>query len=75
MPPRARRASGGASSRVHGGVEKHTYMTRDAYRRLKLAKQAAKAVLRNGGTAEAAAAAAQAYGVSQSPAPQAKSPD
>lgn len=37
-------------------------MTRDAARRLRLAKRAAVAVLKAGGTSEAAAAAAQAHG-------------
>ena len=56
MPPGRRHGKA-----VHG-VEKRTVMTRDAHRRLKLAKAAAKAVLAAGGTISAAAAAAQAYG-------------
>ena len=43
-------------------IEKSAYMTRDAARRLKLAKKAAKAVLSGGGTLSDAAQAAQAYG-------------
>lgn len=52
MPP-ARRGA---------GVQKSTYMTRDAARRLKLAKRAAAAVLASGGPLEAAASAAQQFG-------------
>eukprot|EP00966_Prymnesium_polylepis_P309336 7148234-Prymnesium_polylepis.1 len=43
------------------GIEK-VFMTRDAARRLKLAKRAARAVLSEGGTAASAASAAQAFG-------------
>ena len=44
-------------------IEKNkNYMTRDAVRRLTLAKRAAKEVLASGGSAEAAALAAQQYG-------------
>ena len=43
-------------------IEKRVYMTRDAVRRLRLARKAAKAVLAGGGTVAEAAAAAQAHG-------------
>ena len=43
-------------------IEKSAYMTRDAVRRLKKAKKAAKSILVSGGTLADAAQAAQAYG-------------
>ena len=43
-------------------IEKSAYMARDAVRRLKKAKKAAKSILANGGTLADAAEAAQAYG-------------
>jgi hypothetical protein len=58
MPPRRRPPS----ARLQGGIEKKTYMTNDEAKRLRLAKKAARVVLRSGGSTEAAAAAAQAYG-------------
>ena len=51
-PPRQRATS----------VRAVPYMTRDAARRLKSAKRAARAVLKAGGTVADAAAAAQAFG-------------
>ena len=50
-----------ASARLRG-IEKKAYMTRDAARRLRQAKRAARAVLTDGGTAEQAAVAAQSFG-------------
>lgn len=55
MPPRpSRRASA-----VH---KASSYMSREAARRLRLAKKAADSILRAGGSRADAAAAAQAYG-------------
>ena len=70
MPRRLQPTSdgGGGTPRGRGrgtsrrGVEKQSYMTRDAARRLRLAKKAAKAVIAAGGTHLEAVAAAQAFG-------------
>ena len=60
LPPNGDNAPrGGPRSR---GIEKKSYMTRDASRRLRLAKTAARECLKGGGSVEQAAAAAQAYG-------------
>ena len=65
MPPRRRPPKDTDTPRGGAGlvgIQKSTYMTRDAARRLRLAKKAAKTVLAAGGTLSAAAAAAQAHG-------------
>ena len=51
-----------SSARRRGGIEKKSYMTRDAARRLRLAKRAARDCIASGGSIEQAAAAAQAFG-------------
>ena len=51
-----------ASHPRRGSIEKHCYMTRDAVKRLTLAKKAAAAVLQGGGSISEAAIAAQAFG-------------
>ena len=63
-PPRRTEArrEGDATPRGRRGAIEKSFMTRDASRRLRLAKKAAKTCLAAGGSAEAAAAVAQAFG-------------
>ena len=58
--PSSSRGRGGPSS--SRGIEKKTHMTRDAAKRLRLAKRAARECLASGGDAAAAALAAQQFG-------------
>ena len=62
-PPRDQGALASvARAAPKSAIEKSAYMTRDAVRRLKMAKKAAKSILASGGTLADAAQAAQAYG-------------
>jgi|MDSY01.2.fsa_nt_gb hypothetical protein len=57
------RSGGGRGSGGRGSIAKeHAYMTREAARRLRLAKSAAAAIRKKGGSEAQAAAAAQAFG-------------